>query len=53
MTAGLLNTKGFQNLKYSIRSKGFYNILKHFYIPQFMKSPYSVSCQATDTNGVR
>jgi len=45
MTAGLLNTEGFQNFKYCIRSKGL--------ILQFMISPRLVKWQATDTSGVR
>jgi len=52
MTVALLNTKGFQNLKYCIRSRGLLEHPGALYIPQFMKSPCSVRCQATDTNGV-
>jgi len=33
MTVGLLNTKGFQNLKYCIRSKGFLEHLEAFLYP--------------------
>ena len=52
MTVGLLNTKGFQNLKYFIRSKGF---LGHqealFYLTILEISAFGVKLQ--HTNGVR
>jgi len=37
MTAGLLNTEGFQNLKYCIRSKGFLELLKVLLYPTVLE----------------
>jgi len=43
MTVALLNTKGFQYLKYCMMSKGFLEHLEYFYIPQFMKYQCSIA----------
>jgi len=51
MTAGLLNTKGFQNLKYCIRSKGILEHLEAFLYPTVHE--ISMFCQARNTNSVR
>jgi len=52
MTVRLLNTEGFQNLKYCIRSKGFLEHLEALLHPTVLEiSTFSVKLY--HTNGVR